>query len=193
MRLAHKQAGPAQATFLITQCPVYDAADIVLVQGAQYIHPGARQQGIVQFERGIFRGGADKNHRAVFHKRQESILLGFVKAVHFIHKQYGAFGGHGPHLFGLFHRLANIFNPGQYSGQTDKLGVGLIGDHFRQCGFAGTRWSPKHHGMQPAAFYGLAQRFAGRNQMLLAGKFFQRAGTHSVGQRSAGYIVGYGE
>ena len=39
------------------------------VQRMEHQHPSAGQQRGVEFERGIFGGGADQHHRAVFHDR----------------------------------------------------------------------------------------------------------------------------
>jgi hypothetical protein len=60
------------------------------IQTFEHIHPRPREQGVVQLERGVFRGGTDKNQGAVFDVGQERILLRLVEAMHFVDKQDGA-------------------------------------------------------------------------------------------------------
>ena len=41
------------------------------IERVKHQHPRTRQKRGVQFERRVFRGGADQHHRAVFHHGQE--------------------------------------------------------------------------------------------------------------------------
>ena len=59
-------------------------------QPPQHQDQGAGQKRALEFERRIFRGGAHQHHGAVFHHRQEGILLAAVEAVDFIDEQQGA-------------------------------------------------------------------------------------------------------
>lgn len=59
----------------------------MIVQAVEHQHLGARQQSGVQFERRVFRGRADQDHRAVFDIRQKAILLGAVEAMDLVDEQ----------------------------------------------------------------------------------------------------------
>ncbi len=82
------------------------------IETLEHIHPRPREQGIVEFKRGVFSGGTNKNQRAVFHIGQECILLRLVEAMHFIDKQDGAPTVLPGLLLGDFHRLADLLDPG---------------------------------------------------------------------------------
>ncbi len=58
-----------------------------IVQPPQHQHLGAGQQRAVQFKRRILGGGAHQHHGAVFHHRQEAVLLAAVEAVDFVDEQ----------------------------------------------------------------------------------------------------------
>src|SRR5690606_22461639 len=57
----------------------------------QHLRTGKKRG--VELETGIFRGRADENDRAVFHHRQEAVLLGAVEAMDFIDEQQGTLPG----------------------------------------------------------------------------------------------------
>ena len=61
-----------------------------IVQPAQHQHLGAGQQRAVQLEGRVLGGGADQHHGAVFHHRQEAILLAAVEAVDLVDEQQRA-------------------------------------------------------------------------------------------------------
>jgi len=141
------------------------------VQAFQHIDAGPREQGVVEFERGVFGRGADKNQRAVFHIGQEGILLGLVEAVHFVDEQDGPPAVLHRLLLGDLHRLANLLDPGEHGGNRLEMGIGNLGQEPRQGRLAYTGWAPEHHGMQRALLQRLAQRLAAGKQMFLPDVF----------------------
>ena len=60
------------------------------IERMKHQHPSPRQKRGVEFERRVFRGGADQHHCAVFHHRQKRILLGAVEAMHLVDEQQRA-------------------------------------------------------------------------------------------------------
>ena len=109
---------------------------------------------------------------------QEGVLLGLVKAVHLVHEQDRA-----PPLaqadLRLFHRRADILDPGQHCGKRDKGRIHRLGQNQRQGGLAGPRRPPQDHGMQLTPLQCLAKRFAVAHQMLLPHVLVQRGGTQA--------------
>src|SRR4051812_14869875 len=69
--------------------------------------PGARQQGANDLEAGILRGGADECDGAVFRRREQAILLGFVEPVDLVNKKNRLRPTRLEPLASLAHDLAN--------------------------------------------------------------------------------------
>ena len=57
------------------------------IKRMKYQHPRPRQQRGVELERGIFGGGADQHHGAVFHHGQKRILLRAIEPMHLVDEQ----------------------------------------------------------------------------------------------------------
>src|SRR5690554_8032133 len=114
---------------------------------------------------------------------KKRVLLAFVEAVYFIHKQQGF-----PPL-GLFaiagplHHFADFFHPAKYGRQGFIGKLANIGQQPGKGGFAHPRRPPKDHGVQLALFYGPAQGFAGTNEVLLAYVVIKVSWRHAIGQR----------
>ena len=64
-----------------------------IVQAAQHQDLAAGEQGAVQREGRVFRGGADQDDGAVLDHGQKAVLLGAVEAVDFVHEQQGDLAG----------------------------------------------------------------------------------------------------
>ena len=142
----------------------------------QDIHPRTREQGIVKFERGVFRGGADKDQRAVFHVRQEGILLRLVETVYFIDKQNGPPAILRRLLLGNFHRLTDLLDPREHRRKGFEVGLGDFRQQPCQGGFAHPRRAPEDHRMQRALLQRLTQWLARRQQVLLTDILLQVGG-----------------
>ena len=83
------------------------------VERTEHQHARPRQQRGVEFERGIFRRGADKHDGAVFHHRQKAVLLGAVEAVHLIDEQQRALAALAAQPRGVEHFL-QVGNAGKH-------------------------------------------------------------------------------
>ena len=64
--------------------------ELLCLEGQQAEQPGATDQGFVDFEIRVFRGGPDQGESAVLNPREERILLSTVEAMHFIDEQDGS-------------------------------------------------------------------------------------------------------
>ena len=177
--------------FRLRQGAVEQAVQVGPFQAAQPVHPGPGQQRVVQFEGGVFRGGADEDHRALLHVRQEGVLLGLVETVHLVDEQHRAPALPQPRL-GLIDGGADVLDPGQHRRQRDELRVHGAGENQCQGGLAGARRAPQDHRVQLTALAGLAQGFAGAHQVFLADVFVQVGGTQPRRQRlGGGTVVGF--
>src|SRR5262245_23457555 len=61
-----------------------------IVEALEGEHARPRQQRRIELEGGVLGGGADEYDRAVFHMRQEGILLRAVEAVNFVDEEQRA-------------------------------------------------------------------------------------------------------
>ncbi|MNK96088.1 hypothetical protein D3C87_1163520 [compost metagenome] len=152
------------------------------VEAFQHIDPRPRQQGVVEFERGIFRGCADENQRTVFDIGQERILLGLVESMHFVDEQNGAAAVLRGLLFGDFHRLADLLDPGQHRRDRFEVRVRDFREQSRQGGFAHARRPPENHRMQGTLLQRLAQGLAASEHVFLTDVLVQIGRTQTGGQ-----------
>ena len=86
---------------------------------------GARQQRGVELKGGIFGGGADQHHGAVFHDRQEGILLRAVEPVHLVDEQQRPLAGLAPGTRGI-EGLLQVGDAGKYRRQLLEMQFGRI-------------------------------------------------------------------
>ncbi len=115
----------AQAALAIFQRALQRGADVLRRDRFHHVHAAARQQCRVQFERGVFGGGADKQDGAALDVRQESVLLGLVEAVHFVDEQHGAAAaGEALRRFGK-HR-SHFRQAGKHGRDGLEFGVGVV-------------------------------------------------------------------
>ena len=152
----------------------------------QDIYRGAREQGGVHFEGGIFRGGADEGEQALLDVGQEGILLGLVEAMHLVDEEQGTAARPSQRQLRLGHRLADVLDPRENGGQGDELGVEGVGHQPRQRGLAHPRRPPEDHRMRLARLEGQTQRLAGTEQVGLPDHLIQRPGPQQFRQRRMG-------
>ena len=178
------QMARTEATLFVSQCRRQQWDEVCRFQWPQRIYLRPRQQCRVHFERGVFGGGAHEHQRAVFHIRQESILLRFVEAMHLVEEQQRSLaGGTTTHLCRL-HHFAHIFNARLHRRQLSKFGIGGLGYQARECGLARTRRAPEQGAVQSRAFGQAPQGLAGAQQVGLANHFREHARPHAVRQRT---------
>ncbi len=119
-----------------------------IIQPAQHQHLGPRQQCAVQFKGRVFRGGADQHNSAVFHYRQETILLTAVETMNLVDEQKCALAhlAAGP---GGFKCLLQIGDAGKHRRQLLEMQVEGGGQQPRDGGLAGARRPPQNDRMRP--------------------------------------------
>ena len=165
----------------VFQRAIEQTGQILLAQGVQDKHPAARQQRAVDFKGRIFRSSADQNDAALFHKGQKRVLLGLVEAVNFVHKDQRALAV-TPVFLGLLHYGADLADAAGHGGKVDEGRFRMPRDDARQRGLAHARRTPEDHGGEMIAFDQAGKHLAGAQQVTLAHKFVQRAGTKPCGQ-----------
>jgi hypothetical protein len=142
----------------------------------------ARQQGRVQLERGVFRGRADQDHRAVLDIRQEAVLLGPVEAVDLVDEQQRAL----PHAAPFAGPLENLAQVGHAREHGRERLEGEPADVRQQAGdrrLAGPRRPPENHRGEPAGRDHATDRRLGRQQVVLSYHLAQARRPQAVGQR----------
>ena len=157
----------------------------VVIEGFQRVDLRAREQGGVDFKRGVFRGGADEGNQPLFDEGQKGVLLRFVETVDFVDKQDGAPRG-GAVGAGAFDGFTNILDAGKHRRQGDEIGLKSVGKQTGERGFADPGRPPENQRMRLPAGKGQRQRFAGGEQVALTGDFFQTARAQTFGQRRIG-------
>ncbi len=93
--------------------------------------------------------------------------------------------------FSIGHDLLDFFDPGKHGAELNEFGASHAGDDFCQRSLAGARRSPEDERSDVVALDLRAQRFAGRNEVLLPDIFIERARTHAVGKRATLHRRGY--
>ena len=148
----------------------------------EHQHARPRQQRGVEFERRIFGGGADQHHGAVFHHRQERILLGAVEAMHLVDEQQRALAGLAPGARGV-ERLLQVGDAGKHRRDLLEMQFGGVRQQPRHRGLAGTRRAPEDQRAQRARRQHPRQRAVGSEDMILPDHVRQRARAQPVRQR----------
>ncbi len=161
----------------------HDGTQVVLGERLQHVHRRARQQRRVDFERGVFGGGADESEQPAFDVRQKGVLLAFIEAVHLVDKDDGALRVQAvARELGLLHRLADVLHAPQHRADGDELGIERVGHEPRDGGLAHARRAPEDAAVRLAGFEGQAQRHALAQQVLLADHLAQGARAQALGQ-----------
>ena len=130
-------------------------------------HARPRQQRGVEFERRIFRGGADQHHGAVFHHGQKQILLRAVEAMHLVDEQQRALAHLAAGARGVEH-LLQVGDAGKHRGNLLEMQFGRIRQQPRHRGLAGAGRAPEHQRAQRARLQHARQRAVGTQDMILA-------------------------
>ena len=129
--------GPcAVAAFHIAQSPLQQLVQILRLQRQQPEQPGTADQGLVDFEVGILRGGPDQGDGAVLHPGEQCILLRTVEAMDFIDEQDRSQPVTLQPLPGGIHLEPQLFHAGQHGVEAAEVGARVAGNDPGQGGFA---------------------------------------------------------
>ncbi|MNF74875.1 hypothetical protein D3C84_569210 [compost metagenome] len=157
--------------------------DVLLLQPFEQVDPGPGEQCVVEFERGVFGGGADEGDGAVFDVGQEHILLALVEAVHLVHEEDGAHPAPAV-LLRLVDGGADLLDAGGDRGEPLHLGLAVVGHQLGQRGLAGAGRSPQDHGVAVPRQDRLAQGLVSPQDVLLAYVLIQVLRPHPGRQRT---------
>ena len=120
---------------------------------------------------------------AVFHVRQEAILLRAVEAMDLVDEQQRAAA-----LLTLHARFvegfAQVLDAGEDRGQLFEYEVGFAGEQARDRGLAAARRTPEDEARQSPTFEQSRQFAVGPDEMVLAGDFRERPRAQPVGKRA---------
>ena len=156
-----------------------------VIQPAEHQHLGAAQQRAVQLEAGVLGGGAHQHHGAVFHNRQETVLLAAVEAVDLVNEQKRAL----PHAATLACGLEGLLQVGdtaEHGRELVEVQMKGVRKQPRGGGLAGAGRSPQDDGGRPAIDHHAAQGTFRPKQVVLAHHFSQGLGAQAVGKRTRG-------
>ena len=174
----------AVAAFLIAECAPQQPAQVIGFQSFESKQPRAAHQRLVDFEVGVFSGRADQREGAVFHPRQQRILLGTVEAMHLIDEQNRAQSVALQAAMRFIHLMAQILHPGQHGIERAEMGSGVIGDDPRQGGFADSWRTMQDQVSDPIGGNGASEQPAFSKDRSLTDEFIQIAWTEAVGEGS---------
>ena len=166
----------AVAVLGIAQGASDQLAQVLRLEGLEPEQPRPAHQRLIDFEIGVFGGGADQGEGAVFHPGQQCILLGGVEAVHLINEQDRAQAVVLQALPGGVHLAAQILDPRQHRVEAAEGGAGAAGDDPRQGRLARARRAMQDQVADPIGGDRPAQQPAGTQDRLLADEVVEAAG-----------------
>ncbi len=159
-----------------------DGAQVVFGQRRELKDTTAADQRLVDFEIGIFSGGADEDDGPVLDPGQEGVLLGLVEAVDLVDEKNRAPAVVLGPILGLGHRFADVFDAGKDGVQRGKVGAGCVGNDPGQGRLAGSRRSVEDEAAQLVGLNRPAQEAARPDDVVLADILIQRPRSHARGQ-----------
>ncbi len=169
----------AVPAFGIRQRLARDGEEVILGQRLELEDAGAADQRLVDLEIGVLGGGADEDHGAVFHPRQQRVLLRLVEPMNLIHEQDGALAElTAPLLRGRDSR-ADIGHAGQHRVDGDEVGACGVGDNPRQGRLTRARRPVKDDRAQLIGLDGATQQPARPDDVFLADELVQGARPHA--------------
>ena len=116
---------------------------------------------------------------------QEGVLLRFVEAVDFVDEHDGA-AAHGAQPLGIRHHGLDLLDAAEDRAVSHELAVREARDEAGERGLPDAGRSPENDGAQSVSRSICTRRgLPGPEDVLLAGVFFERLGTHAVGKRPA--------
>ena len=174
---------PAQAALGVGEGPLEHGEQRLAPERAQDVGAHAREQRVVELEGRVLRGGADEDHLARLHVRQEGVLLRLVEAVRLVDEEHRRASPGRAHPAGALDGGADVLHAREHRRKAQELRVAVARHDARERGLAGAGRAPQHHGVQVAGLQRAPQRRPRPEQVLLAHHLVQAARAHAVGQR----------
>ena len=158
-----------------------------VIERAEHQHARAREQGGVEFERRVFRRRADQHDRAVFHHREERVLLCAIEAMHLIDEQQRALAHFASRARGIEH-LLEVGDAGEHGRDLLELELGRIRQKPRHRRLAGAGRAPEDHRAERARLAHARDHAVRSEQMILADDFAERLRPQLVGKRARRFL-----
>ena len=137
----------AETVLLVGERATKEFDDLRRGERIEDVDLGAREERGDHFKGRVLSSGTDENNVARFDVREKGVLLGFIEAVNFVHKNDGAMAGAG-FLFGDGHDFFNFFDAGEDGTEGNEFGAGEAGDDACERSFTATGWPPEKHGAE---------------------------------------------
>ena len=166
----------------IVQRALQQGQHILFGESLQHEHLAAGQKRPVHLERRVFGRCADQDDGALFHERQESVLLRLIEAVDLVDEQDGLFPKAAA-LVRLFHHFLDLLDAAGDGGEIDEARFRMVRDDPCQRRLAYARRTPEDHGRHCVLLDDAAQHSALPEQMLLPYDLVDRLGTHAGRER----------
>ncbi len=146
-------------------------------------HLRAGHQRGVELEGRVLGGGADEGDGAVFHHRQEGVLLGAVEAVDLVHEQERA-AADGARVAGALEHLLEFRHAGEDRRDLHELELHLRRHQARQRGLAGAGRAPEDQRADLVAAQDAGEPPVRPQKMRLADDFGERLRAQRIGERT---------
>jgi hypothetical protein len=175
----------AQATSFVGQRVEEERTQVVGGEGLEPEQGGPGQERPGQREERVLRGRPDQDEQAVFHVREQRVLLGPAEPVHLVEEQDGApalLAETGPSALG---HLADVLHAGGDRRERLERLARRTGDEPGDRGLARARRSPQHHRRQPVGLDEHSQGPSRAEEVPLPDHLVEGAGAQSGGQRCA--------
>ncbi len=170
----HHALCPEDLVFL--QRAVEQLQQILFLQGLQYVHLTAAQEGGDHLKTGVLGCGADQCYHAFFHCAQEAVLLRFAEPVYLVDEENRASlvclcgketAVDHCRAFGFVDHLSHLLHAACHRAQGIERPFQIVCDDLGKGGLAYTRRSPEDETRQGAALDHLSEHGAFAYQMAL--------------------------
>ena len=175
-------AGDAIPLFQIRFGPLDRLQSPLGGDGLELKNRGPAQNGIINVEIGVFRGGGNEGDIAVFDVLQQGLLLLLIKILNLIEIEQNAVGGH--HGTQLGHNVPDILGGSRGGIEFAQFSFRAVGDDIGHGGFAHAGRSVENQIGDAAGFNNPAQHGPRGQNMVLTEDVLQRLGPDGVGQGS---------
>ena len=180
------RATPAQSPLAVVERALDESAKQVRRQRLERVDAGPREQRADHFEGRILGRRADQGDGAVFHVRQDHVLLRLVEAVDLVDEEDGPLPLPFPADAGVRDELAQLGDAGRDCGEGREVGVAALGDEARQRRLAAARRSPEDQRGDVVGVDRTPQRALRSDEVLLPDELVEGARTHARCERGAG-------
>ncbi len=176
----------AEAALGIGQGAIDQLFELLDLERFELENLGARDERAVDVEEWIVGGGADEAQVSALDVGQEDVLLRFVEVMDLVDEQDRFLAGGGEAILRRGHDFAHLGDVAFDAAQAFEFRLGHFGDDLREGGFAGAGRAGEDDGREAVGFDGAAEEFAGREDVLLADEFLERARPHAGGEGRGG-------